>query len=376
MATSRTDWGAVRRLPSGRFQIRYRVDGERRAGEITYSTKRDATSALASIRTDMERGLWVDPAAGKAVTVRQYATTWLELRPNLAPRTIELYESELRLHILPAIGDLTLADLTVPRVRAWHANLVKTAKGRSVPAKCYRLLRAILNTAVEDDLIVRNPCIIKGAGSERAAERPIATIDQVFALADVIEPRLRLMVLLATFASLRQGEIRGLTRARVDLRHHEVSIVQQIQDLKDGSVIVRRPKSDAGVRFVTFPDSLSAEFEHHLVHHAAPGPDGLLFCTGAGDPIRKANLHLAWSNARTAVGVEHLHFHDLRHTGNTMAAATGASTRELMGRMGHSSARAALLYQHATRERDHKIASALDNAIRANRESRDARQPA
>jgi hypothetical protein len=78
-----------------------------------------------------------------------------------------------------------------------------------------------------------------------------------------------------------------------------------------------------------------------------------------GGPLRAFMLHNSWNLARTAVGLEHLHFHDLRHSGNTWAAATGASTRELMVRMGHSSSAAALRYQHATRERDRAIAEAL-----------------
>lgn len=63
-------------------------------------------------------------------------------------------------------------------------------------------------------------------------------------------------------------------------------------------------------------------------------------------------------------GTEGLRFHDLRHTGNTMAATTGASTKELMPHMGHASPRAALIYQHATRDRDEAIANGLDAMIR------------
>ena len=72
----------------------------------------------------------------------------------------------------------------------------------------------------------------------------------------------------------------------------------------------------------------------------------------------------AWRRARAAVGVEHLHFHDLRHTGNTLAATTGASTKERMVRMGHANPRAALIYQHATAERDKAIANALSELAR------------
>ncbi|MCP4380638.1 MAG: site-specific integrase [Hyphomicrobiales bacterium] len=367
MASSRGNWGAVRKLPSGRYQIRYRVQGERRSGQTTYTTKRDAHAALAALRTDLERGDWIDPEAAKSITLRQYATRWLDLRPNLAARTIELYESELRLHIFPKLGEVTLADLSPDRIRTWHAGLVKKAPGRTTPAKSYRLLRTILGTAVDDNLLHRNPCNIKGAGVERPAERPTASIDQVYELAEVIEPRLRLMVLLATFTSLRLGELRGLTRRRIDLDSHEIAVVEQIQDLGDGTVSVTPPKSAAGQRTVAFPPTLIDEIRQHLHAYAADGPDGLLFRTRDGDPIRKANLYRAWSKARRSVGVDHLHFHDLRHTGNTLAATTGASTRELMARMGHTSPRAALIYQHASRERDHAIAQALDDVVKPGR---------
>ncbi len=72
---------------------------------------------------------------------------------------------------------------------------------------------------------------------------------------------------------------------------------------------------------------------------------------------------MLWKKATEKVGVPGLRLHDLRHTCNTLTAATGASTRELMHRMGHASPRAALRYQHATRERDVVIATALDQII-------------
>jgi Phage integrase family len=78
-----------------------------------------------------------------------------------------------------------------------------------------------------------------------------------------------------------------------------------------------------------------------------------------GGQLRRSNFRKFWHQARGAVGLPELHFHDLRHTGNTMAAAQGASLKELMERMDHSSPRAALIYLHATRERDQKIAAGM-----------------
>ena len=187
----RQSWGSIRKLNSGRYQARYRFEGIQYTGPTTFRTKSEANAWLAGVRVDLDRGAWIDPDAG-SISLADFATAWLAERPGLRPRTRELYESELRLHILPVLGDLQLRQLSSARVRSWHAEMSKREKpGPTTVAKCYRLLRAVLTTAVEDELILKNPCVLKRAGVENAPERPIATIEQVYALADAIEPRFR-----------------------------------------------------------------------------------------------------------------------------------------------------------------------------------------
>jgi integrase len=241
--------------------------------------------------------------------------------------------------------------------------------GPSTIAKCYRLLHAICETAVEDSLIARNPCIIKGASVERPAERPVATIKQVYALADAIEPRYRAILLLATVCGLRVGELRALRQRNLDLLHRIVAVVEQYQQLADGTLLLGPPKTDAGRRKVAVPEVIVPDLEEHLATWCTPGPDNLVFPGASGRPFRTATLHAVWQRALKATGTEGLRFHDLRHTGNTLAAATGASTKELMARMGHASPRAALIYQHATTSRDAAIAAGLSALIEQTREN-------
>jgi len=94
----------------------------------------------------------------------------------------------------------------------------------------------------------------------------------------------------------------------------------------------------------------------HIEGHAGPS---LIFTTGKGDPLSRGGFRSTWVKARELAELPDFRFHDLRHTGNTLAATTGASTKELMARMGHASMRAALIYQHATADRDASIAAAL-----------------
>jgi integrase len=344
------------------YDVRLRApDG--RAYKRTFTTKRDAETWQAQEKADRSRGAWVDPRAGQ-ITLETYAWRWLADRPNLRIRTVELYEGELRLHILPVLGEVDLADLSPARIRRWHADMIRAGKpSRITVAKCYRLLKTILSTAVDDGLIVRNPCRIKNAGVERSPERPVATIEQVFALVDAIGVKYRAVVLLATFAGLRAGELMGLTRRSLDLQAGTVRVDSQLQELAGGAFHRAPPKTDAGVRTLALPRFVLPELEKHLAEWVGPEPDALLFTGCEGGPLRRAVLWRHWREAVTAVGVEHLRLHDLRHTGNTFAAATGASTKELMARMGHASPQAALRYQHATAQRDAAIAGALDKMV-------------
>jgi len=110
---------------------------------------------------------------------------------------------------------------------------------------------------------------------------------------------------------------------------------------------------------VAITAELVPELRWHLERFAESGARGLVFIGPKGAPLRRSNFRPIWYSARLQAGAPDLHFHDLRHVGGTLAAATGASLKELMARLGHSSTRAALIYQHATRDRDQAIAKAL-----------------
>ncbi len=166
-----------------------------------FKTKAEAELAFAGAISQQQRGAWVALEDGR-ITLAEYAPTWLASRLTargepLRPRVRELYEGYLRLHIVPALGTVPLSRLTTAVIRRWHAELLADGLGPSTVAKCYRFLRAILNTAVEDRHLVANPCTIKGAGVEPSEERAIPTIAQVFALADAVARRYRALVLLA-----------------------------------------------------------------------------------------------------------------------------------------------------------------------------------
>jgi integrase len=366
----RRQLGGVDRLPSGRWRVRLAdpVTGAR-VSMGSFPSKSAAEVAFAQAVSDQQRGAWVAPDKGR-VTLADYASSWLDMRLTsrgepLRPRTKELYESFLRLQILPAFGAQPLARLNTAAIRAWHAALLADGPGASTAAKCYRLLRTILNTAMEDGLLAANPCNVKGAGMEPCEERQPPSIAQVYALAGAVQPQFRCLVLLAAFGGLRRGELLALTRRDVDLLHRTVDVRRQRQDLRGGGQLVGPPKTEAGRRTVALPAGLVPELEDHLTRWVGPDPDDLVFPGTKGGPLRVSVWQPEWSRARRSLSLDHVHLHDLRHVAGTMAAATGASTKELMHRLGHASPRAALRYQHATAERDAVIAEGIDLLLRA-----------
>ena len=363
-AKGRQRWfGTIRRLPSGRYQARYHdPDGVRRAADDTFATKTAAQDWLTLKEAELLEGEWVDPDAG-AVFVADYAATWIEERPGLRPKTVLIYTGLLRCHIAPHFEHVTVAEVTLARVRRWRRKLLDSGVSEVTAAKAYRLLRAVFNTALDDGLIRRNPCRIKGAGTEHSPERPVLTVTQVYALADAVGLRYRALILLAAFTSLRWAELAALRPGDIDLDARTVRVTRQLH-YHDAGHSFGPPKSRAGVRDVDFPELIVPDLREHL--DWLPSSAVLVFASSTGSPLSHSNFRQRiWLPALAAVGLEGVHLHDLRHTGNQLTANAGANPRELMARMGHDSERAALVYLHSSRERQRALADAVGEAARA-----------
>jgi integrase len=430
MAKSRRRFGSVRRRESGRFQIRYPgSDGRMRTGRVTYERKSDAERALSVIEAQMISGDWADPTRAK-IKLTDYAVAWIAQRPGLRPRTVDLYTWLFGKHIAPYLGTVPLGKLSTAMIREWRAELLAGGVSVSMAAKAYRLLRGILMTAVDEDKILTcNPCRIRGAGDEKAAERPVLTVTQVLDLAGQLgrrpvgnirrlpdgayrlryrcqdemrlapkhylnrsdaeralwdladqgradnthDQRFRALVLLATFASLRWGEVTALRRADLDLTRATVRVRLAYVERSTGELVLGPPKSRAGRRIVGIPQAIVPALREHLSAYVGAEPDALLFTGVGGSPIRRSNFNKlsGWPHAARSIGAEGLHVHDLRHTGNHFAAASGAQLRDLMTRMGHDSERAAMIYQHEARGADSAITNAINAHIEADQDDDD-----
>ncbi len=333
-------------------------------GPVTFLTKADATRWLATTEADVHRGDDLDPT-GSSVTFGEYADKWLAAKTELRPTTLELYEYLLSKHIKPTFDDLLVGKISAATVREWNSKIRGGSISDTTAAKAYRLLRQIMQSAVDDRLIRENPCRLKGAAVERSQERQIPSIEDVHRLGDAIEPRYRAMVFVAAFAGLRKGECYGLARRHIDLDAEPPTLFVERSRVttRAHGLIFQPPKTAAGVRGLALPESVATELRSHLEAFVDEDPDALVFTAAhSGDTPTTTVWRRAWDRARRATNVD-CSFHDLRHVAGTLNAAAGATTKEAMARLGHASPVAALRYQHAVAERDREIAAGVDRII-------------
>jgi integrase len=297
---------------------------------------------------------------------KEWATNWLQTLTDVRPTRGAQYDYLLGRLIMATFDGMPLADIDAVAVRAWMAALeARPSISPTTAAKAYRLLRRIMAAAVEADYIAKNPCTLKRAGVERSPEMRFATPEQVTRLVRQLPDRCRAMILVVAYGGLRWGELANLRRRCVDLRRGEVDVVEQLTELA-GRLTVGPPKSTAGRRTVALPASILPALAEHLERWAEPGPNGLVFPAPEGGFLRHSNFRRrVWLPATKAAGLQGLRFHDLRDTAATLAVVAGATTKELMARMGHSTPAMAIRYQHVMEGRDAFIASALDRLIQA-----------
>ncbi|MHC3410664.1 site-specific integrase [Streptomyces sp. DT17] len=195
-----------------------------------------------------------------------------------------------------------------------------------------------------------------------------ATVEQVFALAEAIGIRWRLMVLLGAFASMRPEELAELRCSDVDLDAGSVRVRRAAPELNTGRRVIGDPKSRAGKREIMLPGFIVLDVRRHLEWFAQEGLDGLVFVGERGAALRGTTFGRKWRKARDAVGMpKKFRFYDLRHTGNTLAADIGAKLKDLMVRAGQSSERAQLIYQHSTKVHQRRLADDIDADVRRQR---------
>ena len=364
-------FGSVDRLATGYRARYYGPDGRRHKAPTLFQTKAAARAWLSLRHSEIVRDAWMPPEAQRAnarLTFGDYAQEWLVHR-DLKDRTREHYRKLLDDHLLPAFGTMVLTAITADHVKAWHAGFGKGTP--TLRSHAYGLLRTLMGSAVADGKAPANPCVLRGAGTAKRAHqiRP-ASLPELEKITTAMPERYRAMILLASWCALRFGELTELRRHDIDIDMDAgkgvIRIRRGVVRTADGFVI-GPPKSDAGIRDVAIPPHLLEAVQGHLATHVEVSDDALLFPARHGGHLAPSTLKRHFYAARDEAGRPDLRFHDLRHSGAVLAAQSGATLAELMGRLGHSTPAAAMRYQHAAAGRDQVIAEELSRLARGER---------
>ena len=373
---SRNEWGKVKTQPTKTpsYQASYiGVDGRRHYAPHTFASKLRAQSWLESERTYKERCTlsgerWKSPVEraavtkAKVLTFGEYGKRVIDER-KLSPRTRDLYESQWAQLIEPTFGEFAVSDVTPAAVRSWFSGLDSTKERRN--SQTYGVLSMICNSAVDDGLIERNPCMIKGAMATKAKQNvKIPTTVDLHAIADKLGAdsryeRFRALVLLAGWCGLRYGEVSELRRKDINADCTVVSITRAVGH-RNGQCILG-PTKTGETRDVDIPPHIQQDVKAHLSRHVSSDSEALLFEPARGgchlnDRVFNKDI---FQRAAKDVDREELSAHDLRRFAGSKNAQVGATLAENMKRLGHSTVKAAMLYQHSYDDSGKKLAANL-----------------
>jgi integrase len=382
--------GAIRKLPSGRYQARIRDPFTNRLIPLgTFATKADADAVVADAQASQRRGSFIDPGRGRT-TFAAVAQAWLESNPAKRSSSFARDDIIVRVHLVPALGSRQIADIRPTDVQA----LVTGWTERQSPSTIHRqysALRAILTYAVNAEYILRTPCRAINLPALTQRRRHVVTGEELEALAAAMADY-GLMAYIGATLGLRWGEVAGLRIRSVDVLARTLSIDEQVTRDAAGRAVIGPPKSDAGHRTLAMPSWLAEELAAFIARQGRTAADGdaLLFSTRLGAPLGYTNWReRVWNPACVAAGLgawvkptvarlprpgSHggerrryagLTFHDLRRANATAMVTAGVDVKTAQTRLGHSSPTLTLaIYARATDEADRAAAEKVGDRFR------------
>jgi len=360
-------FGRIRRLPSGRWQVRYPgTDGMPQTAPRTFETKADAGRYLARIESDLARGLLVDHRLGK-VTVREWAERFMPTTAHLKPKTRASYASLLKATILPVLGDVPVGRLRPIDVQEWASGLAARGLSASRVRQSYRLLSQIMAAAEDSGLVAITPCRRIRLPRVDESEPRILTREEVDAVAAACRPPYDLLVQTLAYSGLRIGEALALRRNSIDVLGRRLIVRQSLSDA-GGQLTFETPKNHQQ-RSVTLPSFLVQHLVRHLDDHVDGDPRALLFTGETGQPLRYSSVfRRAWQPAIEATGLYGVTPHDLRATHASWVIDGGGSVMDAAARLGHAAGTVTTRhYARPVAGRDAEVAARLERAAQESR---------
>jgi integrase len=352
----------IERRGSGRWRARYR-DPSGRERSKTFPRRSDAERFLTTIEHSKLVGGYIDPGAGR-VTFERFSARWLESQ-TFDASTHEALESRLRVHLLPAFGDLELRSIRPSTIQSW----LRGTQDRCAPRSTRVLLAnlsAILRAAVEDDLIPRNPCASRAVRAPAVAPSRVIPwpAEQVAAVIASHPERWRAAPVVAAGCGLRQGEVFGLRVEDVDFLGRQLHVRQQVKLLRGQPTLA--PPKGRKTRDVPLPDAVAMALAERL--RQFPAVDGLVFTSREHKLVNRTyfNRHV-WKAALATAGVAPTRengMHALRHFYASALLEAGTSIRAVADYLGHQDPGFTLrTYTHLMPSSEDRVRQAIDAVL-------------
>jgi integrase len=324
---------SIARRPDGSWRARYRDAGGKEHSRH-FRRKVDASRWLDEATAALIRGEHVDPKLGR-VTVGQWSAQWLATKANLKASTRDRYAGILTAYVEPAWGAVRLVDVAHADVQAWVSSLIGTGLASASVHKVHRVLSMVLDLAVRDGRLPRNPAARVNLPRALKAEKRYLTAQQVADLANTAGPG-RLVVLTLAYTGIRWGELAALRVSRIDLIRRRIYIAESVTEVAGGRLDWGLPKTHER-RWVPVPRFLVDDLTAHV---AARGPEDLVFTSSRGAVLRVGGARRSWFDRAVRLsGVpEGFHPHELRHTGASLAVSAGANVKAVQRMLGHAKA--------------------------------------
>jgi integrase len=316
---SRGYWVGDVTLPSGKRKRKYA------------KTQKAVKDWLQSEREAIKSGLWI---GDEKITISELLDRYFNdvAVHTLRPKTIESYESIIRLHLKPEIGNVKLSALTPAHLQTLYSNKIQSGLSKRTVQYIHAVIHRALKQALKWGLTVRNVADAVDAPKVKKTAPTTLTQAQIASLLDAADGWLKTILVLAITTGMRQGELLGLHWE--DISGSEIHVRHTTQTLYKKGIVISEPKTDRGKRTITLPEiAVKALQEYQQV---MSDKTGLVFHTSTGKPISARNLIRGFQTVLEKAGLPHIRFHDLRHTSATLLLIAGVHPKVVQERLGHS----------------------------------------
>jgi len=361
--------GSIYQRKDGRWSASLSV-GRGKRKHFLGSTRAAVNKRLIAAMKSRDDGL---PVVDERQTVAQFLGSWVaEKQTSARPGTVRGYESKIRIHIVPALGTITLAKLTPQRLQTFFNERLASGLAPQTVHHIRAILRASLADAVRWGLVVRNAAeLVDPPRVPHDEIRPLAPAEAQALLAAATGNRLEALYSVALALGLRQGEALGLRWDDIDFDTGTLRVSQSLQRINKSFEFVE-PKTARSRRTLALPsianNALRAHRTKQLEERLAAGPmweeHGLVFTRANGKPLHGSNVTREFQRMLEQAGLRRLRFHDMRHACASLMIAQGVHPRVVMETLGHSQIGITMnLYSHVLPEAQRLAAAQMDAVL-------------